>query len=1064
MVKVKKTLPRLAVAALFAAVICGSSTAEEVTYQTEDPKAWLMQQIEVARAKYDFGLELSAVKRLSLMEPDNVNYDIEQLRLMTLTQEPSDSITAKRNDICRYGTEQQCRIADFLLSERYTMLQRMLEQLNSFESEDGEEVLSRLESEFNLRDLDDNTRIELYRFMLGVPSAREEAQSRLQAMINAPDQNQIAARRALELYRIDAYNYNLSRGKEGLYDPATRAASLAHLRQARSFADTQEQRSYVDELIADAGYWEYLAQGQNAMRGGNYGTAVNLLQQAGNMRTDNYDALFSLASAYEASGNYDRARATYQQALAKASTADDRSYIQGRLRSMGFSSRRAAYERLIAQRNYDPQQADALLEEMSREAVAPWDVYFTAEQLLERGRTSEALALYAPYEHDPEYNYSHALILSAAGDVDSALALLQGRTDEDSVALRQRLALENDYRQAMQLSDAGEYKEALAVLKPHRGELEPYMRNSYARLAVMAEDTAEADAALRELQLDPEYAAQARLQMALMQIDSNPRQALAELTAVANNAQDYDLSVYDVMDMAEAFNQAGQPEMALAVYERFSNLIVPTGTFTEVPDDAFAVSLVDDSAAPGTASGTETATAAAAGPRGLTGTDEDFYILEREYAAQLCDMRRYDEAKKVYKKAFYERGMISSPNASDEEYTRAMLVPDFYREADWVTPSMIGNASELYLQRTVRIDAGTTFQRDDGSGGYSDLTALTSTVQVSFPIGSGRGAVIADHIYMDSGSLSRSAYGSKFGRCYASGCNGSSQSDQGVAVAFAYQGEHLRFDIGTAPQGFLYDDDFLGGAGISFDIGEVGIEIEGYRRFVTSSQLSFAGQSSDGVRFGAVRRTGGAINLSWDRGESYGVWGRASVETYRGHKVAANYAVKVMGGWYQRLINENNREWRWGLSAMYWHFKRDLSGYTIGQGGYYSPQQYISAGPNMLFRKRTENWSFSAEAAVGISYSKTRDMDRYPLKAYVHDLPDRDAVESGDSDTGVFARLRLVGMLRTGKHSAVGAHITLQHSEDYSPVYVGLFFTYLFDEWSGSLPMPPVIPEPWTER
>ncbi len=1072
MVKVKKALINLAVIALSAAAACGSFAAL-VPYQAEDPKSWLQQQIETARAQYDFSLELSAVKRLTLMEPDNVSYDIEQLRLMTLNQASADTIIARRNDICRNGTPEQCRIADFLISDRYPLLQRMLEQLNSFESENGEAVLARLEDEFNLRDLDDNTRIELYRFMLTVPSARARALTGLQDIINTPGHNQVVAARALELYRLDAYNYNLNLAQQGLYTPATRAAALEQLRVARSFASTQEQRSYIDGLIADAGYWEYLSQGQQALSRGHYGQAVSLLRQAGGMRRDNYDALFSLASAYEEAGQYDQARAAYQQALSRAS-ASNRSYIQSKLRSLDFSSRRAAYEKLTAQRNYDPRQADALLDEMGSKAVEPWDVYYAADQLLSRGRTSAALALYAPYADNPQYHYSHALILRAAGDVDGALALLQESTDQDAVDLRRQLQLEKDYRQAVQLADSGAYQEAVALLKPHSGELEPYMRSNYARYAMAAGNAAETNAALRALMKEPEYAAWARLQRALLLTESNPQQALAELTAVADTAREYDLSVYDVMDLAEAFDRVGRPDMALTVYERFSGLLVPADTFTQTftQPSGSGVSLADDSAAASlyywseTAAGTDPAQAQTqdSAARGLSGSSEDFYLLQREYAERLSDMNRYDEAKKVYQQAFYVQGLTSAPAVSDEEYTRAMLIPDFYREGDWVTPSLIGRASELYQQQTVRIDAGTTFQRDDGSGGYSDLTALTSTVQLSFPVGSGRGAVIADHVYMDSGKLSSSPYGSKFGRCYASGCDGSSQSDQGTALAFAYQGKNLRFDIGTAPQGFLYDNDFLGGAGFAFDAGEVSVEIEGYRRFVTSSQLSFAGQSSDGVRFGAVRRTGAAVSFSWDRGERHGVWGRAAVESFRGHKVADNSAIKLIGGWYQRLINENNREWRWGLSAMYWQFKKDLSGYTVGHGGYFSPQQYISAGPNMIFRKRTENWSVSAEAAVGLSFSKTKDMDRYPLKAYAYDLPDRDAVESGDSSSGIYARLRLVGLLRTGKHSAVGAHITLQHSEDYSPVYVGVFFTWLFDEWSGSLPMPPAVPEPWIER
>ncbi len=49
-----------------------------------------------------------------------------------------------------------------------------------------------------------------------------------------------------------------------------------------------------------------------------------------------------------------------------------------------------------------------------------------------------------------------------------------------------------------------------------------------------------------------------------------------------------------------------------------------------------------------------------------------------------------------------------------------------------------------------------------------------------------------------------------------------------------------------------------------------------------------------------------------------------------------------MTGYYYKVINEDNRRVTVGLNNMLWHYDKDLSGYTLGQGGYYSPQEYIS--------------------------------------------------------------------------------------------------------------------------
>ncbi len=39
---------------------------------------------------------------------------------------------------------------------------------------------------------------------------------------------------------------------------------------------------------------------------------------------------------------------------------------------------------------------------------------------------------------------------------------------------------------------------------------------------------------------------------------------------------------------------------------------------------------------------------------------------------------------------------------------------------------------------------------------------------------------------------------------------------------------------------------------------------------------------------------------------------------------------------------------------MIWHYDKDLSGYTLGRGGYYSPQEYLSFSVPVIWRQRTE--------------------------------------------------------------------------------------------------------------
>lgn len=121
---------------------------------------------------------------------------------------------------------------------------------------------------------------------------------------------------------------------------------------------------------------------------------------------------------------------------------------------------------------------------------------------------------------------------------------------------------------------------------------------------------------------------------------------------------------------------------------------------------------------------------------------------------------------------------------------------------------------------------------------------------------------------------------------------------------------------------------------------------------------------------GGVRRTGVGISGSYDRGEANGVWADLSADQLTGKNVEDNSSIRWMAGYYYKLINENNRRFTVGLSNMIWHYDKDLSGYTLGQGGYYSPQQYVSFGVPVNYRQSTENWSWELGGSVSWSHSK----------------------------------------------------------------------------------------------
>lgn len=100
------------------------------------------------------------------------------------------------------------------------------------------------------------------------------------------------------------------------------------------------------------------------------------------------------------------------------------------------------------------------------------------------------------------------------------------------------------------------------------------------------------------------------------------------------------------------------------------------------------------------------------------------------------------------------------------------------------------------------------------------------------------------------------------------------------------------------------------------------------------------------------------LSLSYDKGEANGVWASLSGDQLTGKNVEDNWRVRWTTGYYYKVINQNNRRVTIGLNNMIWHYDKDLSGYSLGQGGYYSPQEYLSFAIPVMWRERTENWSW----------------------------------------------------------------------------------------------------------
>ncbi|WP_082189250.1 cellulose synthase subunit BcsC-related outer membrane protein [Aeromonas caviae] len=506
-------------------------------------------------------------------------------------------------------------------------------------------------------------------------------------------------------------------------------------------------------------------------------------------------------------------------------------------------------------------------------------------------------------------------------------------------------------------------------------------------------------------------------------------------------------------------------------------------------------------------------------------------LFWRDAARQRFAEHDVEEALVRDRKGLVAAGLAPREDLEGGELTRLARSQD---GEGWLASGLRSDLDRHYRQSQTTFSLDSDYWGSSGTGGYSDLRALTQMAQLDTPLAGGTAFGRLELVDMDAGDLPDSPYRAQFGTCAARDCRGDAhQQSRGTTLAAGWQRGAWAFDLGTTPLGFEVVD-WVGGATLTGDWhtlgwgmtlsrrpvsssllsyggtvdgtldaraeqGKVRIEQGGAstithllalqggvdlaadqwqldratltgdwhtlgwgmtlsRRPVSSSLLSYGGtvDPGTGISWGGVRANGIRLDLSRDLGGAVGFWGSAQQHLLTGKNVPDNWRTRLMGGGYYKLVNETHRRASVGLSTMLWHYQQDLGGYTLGQGGYYSPQGYFSLSVPVSYRQRTPDWSWELGGSGSWSYARTDDSRRYPLEGLLPSgLPDRNAPVKGGSSSGFGYTLNGVVEHRLTEHWRIGGRVDIQQADDYAPSHVTLFLRYTFKPWQGDLDMPP---------
>lgn len=805
-----------------------------------------------------------------------------------------------------------------------------------------------------------------------------------------------------------------------------RAAAISWLQKAIQAGQASTQIGKWQSLLQTNRYWLAIDSGDAALKQGDLSGAERQYRSAQAIDSNDSWALIGLGDVAQARKNSALARQYWQQALRL-----DRSNgtAQQRLSNLRIESLLADADTLAQQQQW-PQAVAKYREAAQARPDDVWLAWRLANALRSSGDNQAGAAVMAAMvrqqPQQPAALYAAALWQSSGDDDAAALATLHrlptARWDSNMRELADRLAQNQAFGRAEELRARGDEAAAIRLLQQ-----QPASPRRDITLADWALERGDATTAL------------AGYQQVLQQDASNNDAALGRIEALLalQRTTEARAALHSLPDSVAQQSLNSGRRVALA-WQNSGDTSKAQQLFSALKTRAAAVAPSQEKA-----------------------------LVLRDAARLERQQRQPVLAQQDYRAAMVASGITPALADDNARYTRLTRTQ---AQDDWLKRSIRSDAADLYRQQDTTVTLEQDYSRDKGNGGTSDFTAHTTMLQAETPLADGRSFVRVDHVQVSAGTFSTTdgSHSEQFGSCNdanAGGCRRDfTQRDEGTALGVGWHNDRWSADIGTTPLGFTVTN-WVGGVSWRTDIDDLGVTFTASRRPISSSLLAYAGArdpaTNGGKNWGGVVATGGGIGLSYDRGGAHGVWADLSAHQISGENVADNSRERLMAGYYYKLINSDNQRATIGLNSMLWHYQKDLSDYTFGQGGYYSPQRYFSLAVPLTWRQRTENWSYELGGSVSWSQSTTDAQARYPVNPgfTLASNPSSDS----SSGRGFGYTVQALIERRITPHWSLGLAMDIQQAKDYTPSHGLLYVRYSMAGWNGDMDMPPQPLEPYAD-
>ncbi|MBV9553620.1 MAG: BCSC C-terminal domain-containing protein [Alphaproteobacteria bacterium] len=380
------------------------------------------------------------------------------------------------------------------------------------------------------------------------------------------------------------------------------------------------------------------------------------------------------------------------------------------------------------------------------------------------------------------------------------------------------------------------------------------------------------------------------------------------------------------------------------------------------------------------------------------------------------------------------------------------------------------NLEQIEAEANPTLIAGLGFRAHSGDQGLNRLNEVGGSFEGSFsPWYTGTARVAVLPVYLDANGAVTAGELNLFGANPILAARGvplvpsGEQNATGVGILGSYTYRDFSGQIGTSPLGFPVTN-LVGNVAFTpkFFNDTLSVRLEGLRQPVTDSVLSYAGTHAslgaanaltggafgNDSTWGGVVKTGGHVTAYYDDQDFFGAYGGAGAAVLTGKNVAENSTRDALLGIYFRPWRGDNWVLRVGVSAFYAGYDKNLSGFTFGQGGYFSPQNYEVLTFPVEYTGHAGPWSWLASAALGVQHFNADSSLVFPHNPAAQSalaLAGGNTILAGTEETGPAFNFKGQLEYQIDRTLAIGASASLDNSNNYVEGIGKIYLRKTFD-------------------